>query len=90
MQHTTTQVPRRAQQIQFRKSLLPGQRLMKPLENIAVNPLSQSQLAGETINNQLELLSQNREWDGNAEHICGAPTACMLAGGVAIRSYAWL
>jgi len=34
---------------------------MKPLEYVKVNSLRQSRLAGETINNQLELLSQNHE-----------------------------
>lgn len=34
---------------------------MKPFEYVQVNSLSQSRLVGETINNQLELLSQNYE-----------------------------
>jgi len=63
---------------------------MKPLEYVKVNSLRQSRLAGETINNQLELLSQNHEWDRNTEHILCAPTACILLGAVAITNYAQL
>lgn len=61
---------------------------MKPLEYVKVNSLSQSRLVGEAINNQLELLSQNYECDGNTEHILCAPIACILFGTVAITNYA--
>lgn len=63
---------------------------MKPPKYVKVNSLCQSRLVGETIINQLELLSQNREWDGNTEQVLYAAIACILFETVAITNYAQL
>lgn len=90
MQYTIAKAPRLVQWIQFRKPLLHRPGLMKTLRCVKVNSLSQSRLVGETTNNQLELLSQNYEWDGNTEHILCAPIACIPFEIVAITNYALL
>lgn len=90
MQYTIAKAPRLVQWIQFRKPLLHRPSLMKTLQDVKVNSLSQSRLVGETTNNQLELLSQNYEWDGNTEHILCPPIACTLFEIVAITNYALL